>query len=141
MRRAAWLLAPVMVTLSACHRTRPEDQVKAAYQACCEAIASGDAAGAVEALSPRFRGPEGMDRASARLYLTGLLQRQKVGITTLRNDVRVEGDEATQDVSLLLTDAGGGLLPSEASRRTFLLTWRREGRAWKLVELEAPDGL
>lgn len=134
-------MALALLALAACGRKRPEDRVRAAFEGCRAAVEAGDAAKAAEPLDPAFRGPEGMDRATARLFLVGTLQRQKVGVTVLRNEVRVDGPEATQEVDLVLTGKGGGLLPEDASRRTLLLRWRETGGEWRLLEVQSPDGL
>lgn len=133
-------VAPVLlVALLACRSDKPEAQVRKAFGACVAAVEAGDAAAAAEPLDPAFRGPEGMDRAAARGFLAGLLRREKVGITVLRNDLAARETEVLQEVDLLLT-GGGGLIPRETSRRTFHLRWRRAGGTWRLVELRAPEG-
>lgn len=138
--RIPLLTGLVLLAFLACGRKRPEDQVRAAFERCRVAVEAGDASRAAEPLDPAFRGPEGMDRGTAQLFLMGTLRRQKVGVTVFRNEVRVEGPEATQEVDLVLTGKGGGLLPEDASRRTFLLRWRETGGQWKLLELQSADG-
>lgn len=131
----------ILLALAACGRKSPEDRVRAAFEGCRAAVEAGDAARAAEPLDPTFRGPEDMDRATARLFLMGVLRRQKIGVTVLRNDIRVVGKEATQEVDLVLTGRGGGLLPEDASRRTFLLRWRETGGEWRLLELQSQEGI
>ena len=121
--------------LVACHIDKPEAQVRAAFEACRAAVEAGDAAGATAPLDPAFRGPEGMDRVAARLYLMALFRQEKVGITVLRDEVAVRGREAEQEVDLLLT-GGGGLLPRDASRRAFGLHWRKAGGDWRILEIQ-----
>ncbi len=137
MRRPLALLA---LLLLACGRMRPEDRVRAAFEACRAAVEAGDADAAAAPLAYDFHGPEGMDRASARLFLRAALARQRVGVTVLRNQVRVTGREALQEVELVLTGRGAGLLPEDASRRSLLLRWREERGAWRLVEVQSPEG-
>jgi hypothetical protein len=126
----------VILAGPACQSERPEDQVRRAFEACRAAVEAGDAAAATAPLDAAFRGPDGMDRATARLFLLGSLREEKVGITVLRNEVAVRGREALQEVDLLLTGRGGGLLPQDASRRSFQLRWRKSGGDWKLVEIQ-----
>ena len=125
----------LLLALSACRSDKPEDRVKAAFSHMVEAVESGDAAGAAEFLDPEFRGPEGLDRAGARLYLMGLARGGKVGITVLENHLRVEGKEVWQSVGLLLTQKGGGLLP-DSSRRSYLIRWRQTKGDWRMVEVQ-----
>lgn len=137
---ARLLLLAVLLFPFACGRPSPEAQVKAAFEACRAAVEAGDVDRAVAPLAPEFQGPEGMDRAGARLFLLATLRRQRAGITVLRNDVRIDGEDAFQQVDLVLTGRGGALWPEDASRRTYLLHWRRTHGAWKLVELQSPEG-
>ena len=120
----------------ACRSDKPEDQIRKAFGACVAAVEAGDAAAAVEPLDPAFRGPEGLDRAGARLYLMGLFRREKVGLTVLRNEVQVQGVTAAQEVDLVLTGRSGGLLPQDASRRSFGLTWRKNRDGWRILAIE-----
>ena len=135
-------LASVCVVLSllACRSDKPEAQVRKAFEQCRAAVEAGDAAGATAPLGPAFRGPDGMDRATARLFLLGLFRQEKVGVTVLRNEVAVRRDEAIQDVDLVLTSRSGGLLPQEASQRSFRLRWQKTGSDWSLLELQSLDG-
>ncbi|HEY3401692.1 MAG TPA: hypothetical protein VGK03_13780 [Geothrix sp.] len=123
------------LALLACRSDKPEDQVRKAFEACRAAVEAGDAAAAAEPLDPAFRGPEGMDKAAARLFLLGTLRQEKVGVTVVRNEVSIRGNEAFQDVDLLLTGRSGGLLPQDASRRAFQLRWRKAGDAWRITEI------
>jgi hypothetical protein len=127
--------------LASCASDRPEEQVRKAFEACCKAVEAGDAAAATAPLDPAFRGPEGMDKATARLFLLGTLRQEKVGVTVVRNEVAIRGKEAFQDVDLILTGRSGGLLPQDASHRTFQLRWRKAGGDWKLVEVQTPQSL
>ena len=132
------VLVPVLLAgLLACGSRSPEAQVHAAFEACRAAVEAGDAAGATGPLDTTFLGPEGMNKAAARLFLEGTLRQEQVGITVLHDQIQVRGNEAGQDVVLLLTSRGGGLLPQEASRRGFHLRWRRVSGSWRLLELEA----
>lgn len=131
---------PALALLLACTPESPEARVKKAFEACVKGVESGDAGAVAERLDPAFTGPEGMDRNAARLYLLGLLRREKVGVTVMSNRVDVRGREALQTVEVLLTSRGGGLLPQDASRRTFLLRWRENGETWRLRELADGTG-
>lgn len=126
--------------LAACRSDKPEDQVKRRFEACRAAVEKGDAATAAEALDPSFRGPESMDKATARLFLLGILRQERVGVTVVDNRVTVRGNQAFQEVDLILTGRNGGLLPQDASHRSFSLRWTRAGDGWNLVELQSLDG-
>ena len=129
-----------LFALLACRSDKPEDQVRWAFEACRHAVEAGDAPAATAPLDPAFKGPDGMDKATARLFLMGILRQEKICATVLRNEVAVRGNEAYQEVDLVLTGRSGGLLPQDASQRSFRLRWRRSGGDWKLLELQSLDG-
>jgi ketosteroid isomerase-like protein len=139
MRKSIASLCAVFALL-ACRSDKPEEQVRRAFEACRSAVEAGDASAACAPLDATFQGPDGMDRAMARLFLMGTLRQQKVGATVIRNTVSARGNEALQEVDLLLTGRSGGLLPREASQRSFRLRWRRAGSEWKLLEIQSLDG-
>jgi ketosteroid isomerase-like protein len=138
--RTSLASACVLVALLACRSDKPEDQVRAAFEACRVAVEAGDAATAIAPLDPAFRGPEGLDKATARMFLLGTFRQEKIGVTVLRNEVVVRGSEALQEVELVLTGRSGGLLPQDASQRGYRLRWRQAGGAWKLMDLQPLDG-
>jgi len=139
LRRTATTLL-LLGSLAACRTDRPEDQVRRAFETCRAAVEAGDAATATAPLDESFRGPEGLDKASARLFLLATFRQEKVGLTVVRNEVAVRSHEAQQEVDLILTGRSGGLLPRDASHRSFRLRWRKSGGAWKLAELQSLDG-
>ena len=130
----------ILGSLAACRPDRPEDQVRKAFEACRQAVEAGDAAAATAPLDPTFNGPDGMDKATTRLFLLGSFRQEKVGLTVMRNEVAIRGSEAFQDVDLILTGRSGGLLPQDASHRSFRLRWRQTGGIWKVMELQSLDG-
>jgi ketosteroid isomerase-like protein len=143
MRKSWGPLAAALSTLSVlsgCHSDRPEDQVRKAFETCRAGVESGDVAEAISSLDPEFRGPDGMDKATAGLFLLGTLRQEKIGVTVVRNEIAVQRGEAFQEVDLLLTGRSGGLLPQDVSRRRFRLRWRKARGGWKLMELQSLDG-
>ncbi|NWJ40952.1 MAG: hypothetical protein HXX12_08265 [Geothrix sp.] len=127
----------VLAVLLACRADNPEAQVRKAFEACRVAVEAGDATAAMAPLDPAFRGPEGMDRATARFFLMGTFRQGKVGVTEVRNEVAVQGSEAIQAVDLILTSHGGGLLPQDATQRSFRLTWRKRQGEWLLQSVQS----
>lgn len=130
------MVLALLAALLACRSDKPEDQVRKAFQTCVTGVEAGDAAAAAAPLDASFRGPEGMDKAAARLFLMGIFRQEKVGLTVVRNEVTVTGNEAFQEVDLLITGRSGGLLPQDASRRSFGLRWRKAGGDWRILELQ-----
>jgi hypothetical protein len=130
----------VLCLLASCHADQPEDQVRKAFEVCRAGVESGDAAEATSNLDPEFRGPDGLDKATARLFLLGILRQERVGVTVVRNEITVKRSEAFEEVDLVLTGRSGGLLPQDASHRSFRLLWRKAGGDWKLLEIQSLDG-
>lgn len=138
MRRAAILLLAGF--LLGCRTETPEARVRAAFETCRAAVEAGDAAAAAAPLDAAFRGPDGLDRASARIFLQATFRQQRVGVTVLRNAVTERNGEVFQEVDLVLTGRSGPGLPEEASHRTFLLRWRKASGSWQLLELQTAEG-
>lgn len=134
------MLPAAGLLLLACASGTPEGRVREAFRACVRGVEEGKAEAVIERLSPRFQGPDGMDAAAAKLYLMGVLRQEKVGVTVLSDQIEVKGSVANQTVDLLLTGRGEGLLPQEASRRTFALRWEKKGSEWRLRELTQLQG-
>ncbi len=134
MPRRLTIALPLL--LLACQSDKPEDQVKKAFSKAKSAIEEGDAGGAVDILAADFKGPEDIDKASARFMLMGLLRQGKIGITVFRNDAALEGTEVTQEVELLITQTSGGILPSDAGRRRYLLRWKKQEGDWRLSRMQ-----
>lgn len=132
------LVIPVaLVSLAGCRQESPERRIQQAFDRTVVAIEASDAAKAIEVLSESFRGPDGMTRGEAQLYLMGLFRQEKVGITVFSSRIAVNGSRATQTAEVVLTSrAGGRILPQEASRRTFLLDWEERNDAWRVRSLE-----
>jgi len=139
MRKSIASVCAVLALL-ACRTDKPEDQIRQAFETCRAAVEAGDATAATSPLDPAFRGPDDMDKATARLFLMGTFRQEKVGVTVVRNEVAVRGNEALQEVDLILTGRSGGLLPQDASHRGFRLRWRKSGREWRLMEIQSLDG-
>ncbi len=133
--RTALTLTLLLTVQLACRSDKPGARVQKTFDACRAAVESGDAMAATEPLDEAFRGPDGLDRGSARLYLLTLFRQERVGVTVLRNELAPGGHEVLQEVDLLLTGRGSGLLPQEASRRRFQLRWRVENDRCRLLEL------
>lgn len=131
------LLGPMV----ACRPESPEARVQAAFDACVKGIEAKDPAAVIERLSPRFTGPEGMDRDQARLALLGHLRGQKLGITVLESRIEVKGARAEQAVDIFITGRGESqILPDDSTRKSFRLRWELVGDDWKLKDLAEIHG-
>ncbi len=131
----------ILLTLLACTPESPEARVKQAFETCVKGIESSDPGAVIDQLDTRFEGPGGLDRNGAKLYLLGVLRRDKIGVTVFSSRIEVKGREALQTAELLLTSQGSsGLLPQDASRRTFLLRWIEKDGNWRLRSVVDTEG-
>ncbi len=131
------LTSLTLCSLAACKQGSPEDQVRKTFAEAVQAVENSDVGGASGLLSQDFQGPEGMDRGAARLYLMGVFRQQKVGVTVLANRVQITRDGALQAVDLVLTSKGGGLIPEDMGRRSYVIRWRKTGNDWKIRSVES----
>ncbi|MBL0312372.1 MAG: nuclear transport factor 2 family protein [Holophagaceae bacterium] len=131
------LMALTLCSLAACKQGSPEDQVRKTFAEAVQAVENSDVGGASELLAQDFQGPEGIDRGAARLYLMGVFRQQKVGVTVLANRVQITRDGALQAVDLVLTSKGGGLIPEDMGRRSYVIRWRKTGNDWKIRSVES----
>lgn len=129
--------AVCLLAFAGCSKEGPEARIRKAFEAARGAVERGDAAGAAAVLSPKFAGPEGMDRAGARMFLAGVLGREKVGVTVLSQKVEVDGTRAVQSLDLILTGrAGGSLVPGDRGRRRFTFRWELRDGGWLIREAQ-----
>lgn len=134
--RSVTLFPAILFLLLACGADSPETKIRTSFEASVKAVEEGDAAAAVKILDENFRGPDGMNKAEARVYLLGWLRSEKVGVTVVAQKIEVRGTQASQMVDLLLTGRkGSSLLPQESSRRTLQLHWTLSGKTWRVKEI------
>ncbi len=67
------------------------------------------------------------------------LRNEKINVTTVVSDVRIEGDRAFAKVRVMAT-GGAGLLPERGQTWDFDSSWRRERGAWKVYNAEWREG-
>jgi hypothetical protein len=130
-----------LISLAGCREESPGTRIQKAFDQCVQAIEKADSDSALEVLSPKFSGPEGMTRDEAKLYLMGLLRQEKIGITIFASRIEVKGSTGIQSVEVVLTSrSGSSLLPQDASHRQFLLSWERLDGDWRVRSLQVLEG-
>lgn len=124
-------------------RPPPDDEtlVRALLDDAARAAAEKRPGDAADALSERFRGPNGLDRDDTRRLVAGLVLREGwVGVSIAGVALALEGATGTANVDVLLARGGGAgkslaaLLPGEASVHRFALGLEREPDGWRVVE-------
>jgi ketosteroid isomerase-like protein len=136
------LLACVTTALTACSRTAPEAELRATVTQMARAIEQREPADFLDALSEDFTRESGaFGKQDARRVLAGvLLRNERIQLSAVVTDVRVEGDRAFAKVRVVAT-GGAGLLPERGQTWEFDSSWRREKGRWKVFNAEWREGL
>ncbi len=138
MKKSATVLfatAALAAGLGCRHKGDPAQEIRDTLSKAAAALEAGDAGGAASILDDRYQGPEGMNKAATQFYLVQVLRQGKVGVTITDQDIGLQGPDAFERVHVIFTQQGSGLLP-DGSKRVYLLHWRRQGSAWRLVDAQ-----
>ena len=127
------VLFALLLVLSACARTPPEQKLRETLAGLQTAIEHHDAAAVDDVLAEDFIGPDGLDRKAARRMAQGAFLRYRdVGVTTGPLDIALRPDDATVRFTAALT-GGSGALPSSGQVYDVETAWRLEDGEWRLV--------
>jgi ketosteroid isomerase-like protein len=145
MTRRAVPVALVMVLglfASACGRSDPEKELRATVAAMAQAIEQHRVSDALEPVAEDFTRESGaFGKQDARRVLAGtMLRNERIQLSAVVTDVRVEGDRAFATVRVIAT-GGAGLLPERGQTWEFDSAWRREKGRWKVFNAEWREGL
>ena len=126
---ALWLL----VSLSGCRHTAPEQALRDTIAGMEAAAEKGDADALFDPIATDFAGSEGMDRDAFRRYVLVMgLRKQSVGVQLGPIEVKLFGDRATATFTAALT-GGPNWLPDRAQVYDITTGWRLEDGDWKLI--------
>jgi ketosteroid isomerase-like protein len=141
MRVIAVALAASLLA-AGCGRSDPEKELRATITAMAQAIESREPAAFMEAVADDFARESGaFGKQDARRLLAGAYMRnEKINVSAIVTEVRVEGDRASARVKVFAT-GGAGLLPERGQTWDFDSAWRREGGRWKVFNAEWREGL
>jgi ketosteroid isomerase-like protein len=141
-RRHALLGLLALLGLAACRRSDPERELRETVAQMAQAIEKREPAGFLDALSEDFTRESGaFGKQDARRVLAGvLLRNERIQLSAVVSDVRVEGDRAFAKVRVIAT-GGAGLLPERGQAWEFESAWRREKGGWKVFNAEWREGL
>jgi ketosteroid isomerase-like protein len=141
-RRRALTIAALGALSAACARSDPERELRDAIGAMAAAIERRDPGAFLEALADDFTRESGaFGKHDAKRVVAGvLLRHQKISVTAVVTDVRIDGDRAFAAVRVVAT-GGAGLLPERGQTWEFDSAWRREGGRWRVFNAEWREGL
>lgn len=131
-----------LLVLAACGRSDPERELRATVMKMAQAIERREPADFLDALSEDFTRESGaFGKQDARRVLAGvLLRNERIQLSAVVTDVRIEGDRAFAKVRVIAT-GGAGLLPERGQTWEFDSSWRREKGSWKVFNAEWREGL
>lgn len=143
--RALQCVSALLVTsalLVACARSDPERELRETIGAMAAAIEKRDPGVFLEVLADDFTRESGaFGKHDAKRVLAGaLLRNEKISVTAVVTDVRIEGERAFAKVRVVAT-GGAGLLPERGQIWEFDSAWRREGGRWRVFNAEWREGL
>ena len=125
----------LLLVVSACSRSDPEQAVRAQVDALQQAIDARDAGAVEDLLAEDFIGNEGMDRRGAKQLAAGVfLRHREIGARLGPVTVEPRGErEAIARFSVLATGGSGGLLPEQGQVYQVQTGWRLQDGDWKLL--------
>lgn len=141
---AAALAVPLLsaALLTACSRSDPERELRATIASMTQAIERREPAVFLDSVSDDFSRESGaFGKQEAKRVLAGVyLRNEKVNLSTVVTDVRIEGERGFAKVHVVAT-GGAGLLPERGQTWEFDSAWRRERGQWKVFNAEWREGL
>ena len=134
----------LVLVVSACSRSDPEQAVRAQVEALQQAIDARDAGAVEDLLAEDFIGNKGMDRRGAKqLAAAVFLRHREIGARLGPVTVELRGEgEAIARFSVLATGGSGGLLPEQGQVYQVQTGWRLQDGDWKLLNASwTPPGV
>ena len=134
----------LLLVVSACSRSDPEQAVRAQLEALQQAIDARDAGAVEDLLAEDFIGNEGMHRRGAKqLAAAVFLRHREIGARLGPVTVEPRGEgEAIARFSVLATGGSGGLLPEQGQVYQVQTGWRLQDGDWKLLNASwTPPGV
>jgi hypothetical protein len=138
----ALLAGLVLVLLFACTSAEPEQALRSTISAMAQAVERREPDVFLESVADDFTRESGAfgKQEAKRMLAMVYLRNEKVNLTAVVTDVRIDGERAYASVRVIAT-GGAGLLPERGRIWDFDSAWRREGRRWKVYNAEWREGL
>ncbi len=136
------MLGLAAFALAACSRSDPERELRTAITAMAQAIEQREPAAFLDNVSDEFARESGaFGKQEVKRVLAGMyLRNEKITVSAMVSDVRIEGDRAQAKVRVLAT-GGAGLLPERGQSWEFDSVWRRESGRWKVYNADWREAL
>lgn len=127
---------------AACGRSDPEREIRATVARMAQSVEQRDPALFLEAVAEDFTRESGAfgKQDAKRALLAAYLRNEKINVSAVVTDVRIEGDRAYAKVRVIAA-GGSGLLPERGQIWEFDSAWRRDRSQWKVFNAEWREGL
>jgi hypothetical protein len=126
----------------ACTRSNPERELRDTIAGMAAAIGKREPGPFLDGLADDFTRESGaFGKQEAKRMLAGILLRnERISLTAVVTDVRIDGERAFAKVRVVAT-GGAGLLPERGQTWEFDSAWRHDGGRWKVFNAEWREGL
>jgi ketosteroid isomerase-like protein len=142
VRAVAVGCALALAFVAGCGRSDPEREIRATIARMAQSVEQRDPAVFLDAVAEDFSRESGAfgKQDAKRTLLAAYLRNEKISVSAVTSDVRVEGDRALAKVRVIAT-GGAGLLPERGQTWDFDSAWRLENGRWKVYNAEWREGL
>jgi ketosteroid isomerase-like protein len=134
-------LALALALGAGCGRSDPEREIRATVARMAQSVEKRDPAAFLDAVAEDFSRESGAfgKQDVKRTLLGAYLRNEKIVVSAVVTDVRIEGDRASAKVRVIAT-GGAGLLPERGQTWDFDSAWKRDGGQWKVFNAEWREG-
>lgn len=131
-----------LALVAACGRSDPEREIRATVARMAQSVEQRDPSVFLDAVAEDFTRESGAfgKQDARRTLLAAYLRNEKISVSAVVTEVRVEGDRAYAKVRVIAT-GGAGLLPERGQIWDFDSAWRRERGQWQVFNAEWREGL
>jgi ketosteroid isomerase-like protein len=141
MRWLAAAIALLALAVGGCSRSDPERELRSTIETMAQAVERREPATFMDAVADDFSRESGAfgKQDAKRVLAAAHLRNEKINLTAVVTDVRIDGDRAFAKVRVVAT-GGAGLLPERGQTWDFDSVWRRERGSWKVFNAEWREG-
>ena len=126
-----------MACLVSCSRTPPETRLRERVAQMQSALESREISSFMGGAAVDFSGESELDRRGLHNFLrVQVLRHAAIGLTLGPLDVRLHGERATVNFSVMATGGQGGLLPDSARPWIVRSDWRDGPDGWQVFRAE-----
>lgn len=135
MRSIAFVL--LVLLLAGCSKPPAEERLRERFEAMRSAVLERRPGDFMDGVAEDFTGEGNIDRAAMHNLLRAqLLRNADIGATVGPLDIRIDGERATMEFTMVLTGGSGGLIPERANGWAVKTGWRDGDDGWQVYFAE-----